>query len=259
MEALLGRHQPRPGLLPPPEFNTLGDETRLIVPLGRWVLMEACTQARAWMARHGQEAEPFVISVNLSARQFTEPSLVDHVAEALAQTGLTPSRLRLEITETVLMRETDATVATLQRLQALGVRLAIDDFGTGYSSLSYLTRFPVDTLKIDQSFVRRLAQDPGAAAIVRAVSMLAQMLGMDVTAEGLETAEQVASIQALNCGRGQGYYFARPLPPQSAAELLRHGADAGDGFRLLLPPTGGYAPPTTTMVRHGIGAGEVAG
>jgi diguanylate cyclase (GGDEF)-like protein/PAS domain S-box-containing protein len=220
IEALVRWYHPERGVVPPSAFVPLAEETDLILPIGRWVLLEACRQAREWAISRPADAPPLVMSVNLSVRQLNRPDIVRQVADVLKQTGMDPACLRLEITETVLMQETESTLATLHDLHALGVRLAIDDFGTGYSSLSYLTRFPVDTLKIDRSFVRRLDDDEGASAIVRAVTTLARTLGMDVTAEGIETPRQVATATALHCGRGQGYYFARPLPAHAVSALL---------------------------------------
>jgi EAL domain-containing protein (putative c-di-GMP-specific phosphodiesterase class I) len=172
-----------------------------------------------WLAQrpHGEQ---FAISVNLSARQFQHPALVEEVRRALVESGLQPYHLRLEITESVVMHDLASALATLQSLKHLGVRLAIDDFGTGYSSLSYLKHFPIDTLKIDKSFVDRLSNDLADAAIVQAIVTLAHTLKMQIVAEGVETAEQLRVLQRLGCELGQGYLFAQPLPGEVAGALL---------------------------------------
>jgi len=190
VEALVRWQHPERGLLPPSTFIPLAEDSGLVVPLGRWVLEEACRQAAIW--QQGRDARlPFVMSVNLAARQFEQRNLVEQVAEALGRADLSPEALRLEITETAMMGDTDLTIATLRACKELGVQLAIDDFGTGYSSLSYLLRFPVDTVKIDRSFVLALGHDKGAVAIVRAVTATARALGLDVIVEGIETPAQL--------------------------------------------------------------------
>jgi diguanylate cyclase (GGDEF)-like protein len=219
MEALVRWQHPRRGLIPPSEFIGIAEGTGLIVRLGRWVLEQACRQARAWqhLCPNGR---PLVMSVNLSVRQFEQPGLVAEVARILRETELEPSRLRLEITEGIVIEDAEASVATLHALKRLGVGLAIDDFGTGYSSLSYLRRLPVDTLKIDRSFVRDLDREPGARAIVETITTLAHTLGMDVTAEGIETAAELASVRPARCDRGQGFFFSRPVPAETLTALL---------------------------------------
>jgi EAL domain-containing protein (putative c-di-GMP-specific phosphodiesterase class I) len=220
VEALLRWQHPRRGLLGPAEFIPLAEETGLILPIGRWVLAEACRQMRGWQRRRRGD-QPLVLSVNLSPRQFQQAGLVEQVADVLRETGLDPGSLRLEITESRLMEDAPATVRTLDALKGLGVRLAVDDFGTGYSSLNYLSRFPVDTLKIDRSFVLALGEDDeSSVAIVRAVATLGHALGMEVTAEGIETAEHLGYVRAVGCDHGQGYYFARPAPAEQIAPLL---------------------------------------
>jgi len=218
MEALVRWKHPQRGLLFPGDFVGLSEETGLIVPLGRWVLHEACRQTRQWqLATPGSS---LAISVNLSARQLQQPGLVEEIAAVLRETRLDPGALRLEITETVVMHDAPTTLAKLEALKALGVQLAIDDFGTGYSSLGYLKRFPVDTLKIDRSFVKGIGQNVEDSAIVRAVITVAKSLGLAVTAEGIESADQLEQLRSLGCDHGQGYYFAKPMPSDRVPALL---------------------------------------
>jgi diguanylate cyclase (GGDEF)-like protein/PAS domain S-box-containing protein len=226
VEALVRWQHPKRGLLSPSDFIPLAEETGLIVPIGRWVLVEACHQVRQWREQY-PAAAAIVLSVNLSPRQFQQPDLVAQVAGVLAETGLGPEGVRLEITESLLMEDAPTTVHTLCALKDLGVHLAIDDFGTGYSSLSYLSRFPVDTLKIDRSFVTVLdTDDENALAIVRAVTTLGHALGMEVTAEGIETARHLVSVRDVGCDRGQGYFFAHPVPADAMADILVVGLTA---------------------------------
>jgi diguanylate cyclase (GGDEF)-like protein/PAS domain S-box-containing protein len=219
VEALLRWAHPKRGLVSPAEFIPVAEETGLIVPIGQWVLEQACQQARDWDAERPDRA-PLGISVNLSARQFQHPELVADIRSVLERTGLLPRRLTLEITETAVMQDADAAVATLQALTSLGVHIAIDDFGTGYSSLSYLKRFPVDTLKIDRSFVQGLGQDEQNVAIVRSVIALASALMLGVVGEGIETHAEEAQLRALGCEQGQGYLFARPMTAAALAVFL---------------------------------------
>jgi len=219
MEALVRWQHPVRGLILPAEFIPLAEETGLILPIGEWVLAEACRQATAWQALRAA-GPPLIMSVNLSARQFEQPDLPARIARALEVSGLNPARLRLEITESTVMRDIRSAVGAIHALKALGVRLAIDDFGTGYSSLSYLQRFAVNTLKIDRAFVSTLHSDESTAAIVQAIAALACALGMDVTAEGIETDEQLVRVCAAGCDRGQGYYFAEPMPAPQAEAML---------------------------------------
>jgi len=213
VEALVRWQHRERGLLQPDEFISLMEETGLIIPVGAWVLGEACRQLEEWTAQF-QPQPPLTMSVNLSARQLQDPGLVMVVENALAESHVDPASLKLEITETVVMQDAPATLETLHALKALGVQLAIDDFGTGYSSLGYLKRFPVDTLKIDRSFVQGVALDTEDTAIVRAVISVAKSLNLSVTAEGIETDAQLSQLQSLGCDRGQGYLFARPLAPE---------------------------------------------
>jgi EAL domain-containing protein (putative c-di-GMP-specific phosphodiesterase class I) len=210
---------PERGLMPPGEFIPLAEETGLIRPLGRWVLEEACRQVRAWHERHPAPPRPW-LCVNLSVRQFQHPDVVDEIAATLRATGLAPDCLVLELTESVLIAEGEAAVATLGRLKALGVRLALDDFGTGYSSLGYLSRFPIDIIKIDRSFVQQLWTQREAMAIVEATLLIARKLGKTVIAEGVETEQQRRYLGNLGCELGQGYLFAQPLPPEEMEARL---------------------------------------
>ena len=218
VEALVRWKHPQRGLLFPADFVGLSEETGLIVPLGRWVLHEACRQTRQWQL--AAPATKLAISVNLSARQLQQPGLVDEIGEVLRETRLDPGALRLEITETVVMHDAPITLAKLEALKALGVQLAIDDFGTGYSSLGYLKRFPVDTLKIDRSFVKGIGRDVEDSAIVRAVITVAKSLGLSVTAEGIETADQLDQLRTLGCDHGQGYFFAKPMTSDRVPAFL---------------------------------------
>ena len=223
VEALVRWQHPLKGLIQPDAFIPLAEETGLILPIGRWVLEEACRQGRAWQERH--QGAP-IVSVNLSACQFQQPDLVEDVAQALRASGLERGRLKLEITESAMMADPDAAIATLRRLKDLGVRIAIDDFGTGYSSLGRLRRFPVDLLKVDRAFVAGLGHEAEDAAIVRAVVGLARALGLGVVAEGVETGAQLAWLRELGCELGQGFYFGPPVPAEAIAALLEKDAAA---------------------------------
>ncbi len=215
-EALLRWRHPERGLVPPDRFIPQAEEIGLIVPLGEWVLQEACRTAAAWPG-------PWKVAVNLSPVQFASSRLVGAVAGALAASGLDPARLELEITETVMLQNTEATLATLHRLKALGVSIALDDFGTGYSSLSYLQRFPFDTVKIDGGFIRNLEHSQVSVAIVRAVTELCAALGMATIAEGVETESQWQALRRLGCTEAQGYLFSRPCPAAEISALLALG------------------------------------
>jgi diguanylate cyclase (GGDEF)-like protein len=234
VEALVRWDHPQRGLMSPADFIPVAEETGLILPLGRWVLKQACTQVRAWRQAH-PGSPPVQLSVNMSARQVQHPRVVEDVAAALLASGLEPARLTLEITESVLMQDTDDAAATLRRVTDLGARLAIDDFGTGYSSLAYLKRFPVEALKIDRSFVDGLGTDQNDTSIVRSVIALAKSLDLAVTAEGVESSEQAEHLRALGCDRAQGYYFARPLPADQIEPLLATGRIATAAPRTGLP------------------------
>ncbi len=224
MEALVRWEHPRLGMIAPARFIPIAEETGLIAPLGRWVLREACRQGQLWHLERPHQHPPLSISVNLSVKQLQQPHLVDEVAEILAETGFAPSSLKLEITESVMMLNAEATITQLYELRSLGVHLAVDDFGTGYSSMAYLSRLPIDTLKIDRAFVQRLGSQAEDDAIVRAIVSLAKTLNLSVTSEGIETPEQLAHLQSLGCDRGQGYLYARPLTPSAAHAFLASAA-----------------------------------
>jgi EAL domain-containing protein (putative c-di-GMP-specific phosphodiesterase class I) len=204
-------------LVPPSQFIPVAEDCGLIHQIGRWVMHEACTQARAW-----QDAglPPLPISVNVSAVEFRDKGFVEDVRTILAETGLAASYLELELTEGVLMEDAESTTLVLQELKAMGVHLAVDDFGTGYSSLSYLRQFPIDVLKIDQSFVRRITDDLDDSTIVSAIINMGKSLQYLVVAEGVETEEQRLYLQGQHCEEGQGYLFSRPLPAVEFAHLL---------------------------------------
>ena len=217
-EALVRWEHPTRGLIFPTEFIPIAEETGLILPLGQWVLQVACHQMRQWQ-RQFPLSPLLTISVNLSAKQFTQPSLCQQIAQILLETNLDASSLRLEITESMLMEKADVATVLLQ-LKSLGVSFYLDDFGTGYSSLSYLYRFPIDTLKIDRSFISRMGFGNDNSEIVRTITTLAQALSMDVIAEGIETVEQLMQLSALQCKYGQGYFFSHPLDTQAAGALI---------------------------------------
>jgi diguanylate cyclase (GGDEF)-like protein len=217
VEALIRWVHPDRGLLLPAQFVPIAEDCGLIVPIGQWVLREACRQSRAWQAAG---LPPVPVAVNISAVEFRHKDFLAGVRTILAETGLEPRYLELEVTESVLMQDVDATAAVLHALKAMGVLLAIDDFGTGYSSLTYLRQFPIDALKIDQSFVKKSTTDPDDAAIVSAVISLGRNLRQRVIAEGVETREQVAFLKTRSCDEGQGYYFGRPIVAEAFAQLL---------------------------------------
>ena len=222
-EALVRWERPGVGLVGPDMFIKAAEETGLILAMGKWVLHEACQQIRIWQSRHASHSQ-LTISVNVSPKQFTKTNLATEILSVLEQTQLDPSCLNLELTETMAMSDVEKTGSILSDLKALGVRLSIDDFGTGYSSLNYLRRFPVDTLKIDRSFVSNMDIDNNCK-IVATIVMLAHNLGLRVVAEGTETADQLRQLKELHCDFGQGYFFSKPLTPEQAEQLL---ATTGD-------------------------------
>ncbi len=217
-EALIRWQHPDRGIVSPDAFISVAEETGLIVPIGQWVIETACEQAQKW---HQQfpERSPF-ISINLSGRQFAQPDLVGQIDRVLVETGLERSLLKLELTESVVMEDVEASIAVLLQLKDLKLHLGIDDFGTGYSSLSCLQRFPIDTLKIDQSFITAMTAQSGTAELVKTIVALGHNLEMDIVAEGVETAEQARRLQSMQCEYGQGYLFAKPLPPLAVESLL---------------------------------------
>jgi EAL domain-containing protein (putative c-di-GMP-specific phosphodiesterase class I) len=217
MEALVRWKHPQLGIVSPARFIPLAEETDLIVSIGDWVLQEACKEAKAVLDAGLPMGH---VAVNLSARQFRDRRLLARVSEILDNTGLDPSRLELEITESLVMHDVELVIGKLKELKALGILLAIDDFGTGYSSLSYLRRFPIDRIKIDQSFTREVGASPDAAAIARAVIQLGHALGLLVIAEGVETEEQLRFLRENGCDEIQGYIYARPLDPDKLRSLL---------------------------------------
>jgi EAL domain-containing protein (putative c-di-GMP-specific phosphodiesterase class I) len=207
-------------MLSPDEFIPIAEESGLIVPLGRWVLDRACRDLANWTRTHPQAGRLYV-SVNLSARQLEDPLVVSDVQAALSDSHLEPSRLVLEITETALMHDMQAALARLNALKALGIRLSVDDFGTGYSSLSYLRQFPIDTVKIDKSFIDEVYKGGDDATFVGAILRLSEALHLDTLAEGIETEDQAITLEQLGCHLGQGYLYAKPLDPTDIDELLR--------------------------------------
>ena len=216
-EALIRWQHPVRGLVPPESFVPVAEDSGLIVPIGQWVLGEACRQAREWQAAGLQ---PVPVSVNISALEFRSKGFLDGVRRILRETGLDPRLLELELTESVLMEDVEATAAVLRELKAMGLRLAVDDFGTGYSSLSYLMQFPIDALKVDQSFVRDITRNHQGSPIITAVISMGKSLKHRVIAEGIETPEQVAFLQEQRCEEGQGFHFSRPLVADQFAALL---------------------------------------
>lgn len=225
MEALVRWQCPSRGTVPPGLFISVAEDTGLIVPLGRWVLEEACRQAVSWNEQFGPDA-PSTMSVNLSAKQLNDENLVSEVAEIIDRTGIDPRRLVLEITESAVMTDAETMASRLHQLKELGVRLAIDDFGTGYSSMSYLCSFPIDILKIDRSFVSGVGDEPQKMGIVRTILELGRILELQTVAEGIEFSAEMEELRALECDLGQGYWFARPLSVEHAGVMFSEQAAA---------------------------------
>lgn len=223
MEALARWEHPTRGQISPVEFIPVAEETGLILPLGRWILETACRQARTWQIRHGYSEDPFYVTVNLSARQFQHAELVEMVKIALHKSDLPPECLVLEITESMMLQDTETTIRKLKELKKLGLQLAIDDFGTGYSALSYLQRFPVDIIKIDKSFVDKISHGREGAAVARAIITMSDTLHLKTVAEGIEEVAQKTVLRDLGCSLGQGYHFARPLNVEAMSRFLESG------------------------------------
>ena len=218
MEALVRWRHPERGIVPPVEFIEIAEETGLIGMLGEWVLRESCRQMAAWRRMLGARA-PRTMSVNLSRAQVVEPSIVETVARALTASGLDAGALQLEVTESLAAQDA-LTLQRLTELKALGLTLALDDFGTGYSSLASLHLMPIDVVKIDRSFVSQVVTSAHHRVLIEAVSRVARSLGMKTVAEGIETAEQAAVLMTLDCDKGQGYFYSRPLPGKDATAWL---------------------------------------
>jgi predicted signal transduction protein with EAL and GGDEF domain len=218
-EALMRWQHPQRGLILPEEFIPLSEETGLIIPMGLWILREACEQMKTWMQRFPAQ-RGLTISVNLSSVQIGEAEFVEQVERILKETAIDPNVLTLEMTESVLMAHPEEAISRLEQLRNLGVRLHVDDFGTGYSSLSYLHHLPVDTLKIDRSFVSRIGKDEEKGEIVGTIATLAHNLGMEVIAEGVENAVQLSQVKAFRCESAQGFYFAKPMNSEEAGKLI---------------------------------------
>ncbi|MEN6585950.1 MAG: EAL domain-containing protein [Sulfuricella sp.] len=231
MEALLRWNQPDVGMIPPAQFIPVAEDTGLIVPIGEWVLLEACTQNQAWQ---DEGLPPLRVAVNMSGRQFRQKNLVEVISSILTKTGLKAEYLELEITESIAMVNADETVTKLHALKAMGIRISMDDFGTGHSSLSYLKQFPIDTLKIDKSFVQDLTRDSTDNTIAAAIATMARGLKMKIITEGVETEEQLTCLKGMQQGDVQGYYFSHPLPPDEFAALLRGGKPLGE----MMPDAG---------------------
>ncbi|NET28869.1 bifunctional diguanylate cyclase/phosphodiesterase [Okeania sp. SIO1I7] len=217
-EALVRWRHPERGIISPVKFIPLAEETGLILPLGQWVLWEACRQLQEWQKIYSQT--DLTVAVNISGKQFSQPNLILHIQRILQQTGINPQRLKIEITESVVMDNAESAITVLSQLQELGIQLSVDDFGTGYSSLSYLHRFPINTLKVDKSFVTNMGVNGENCEIVRAIITLAHSLGLDVVAEGIETEQQLTQLKNLGCEYGQGYLFSKPVDATRATTLL---------------------------------------
>jgi EAL domain-containing protein (putative c-di-GMP-specific phosphodiesterase class I) len=223
VEGLVRWQHPEKGLVGPMQFISVAEDCGLMLPIGKWILRESCRQAKAW-----QDAglPLFEMAVNVSSVEFRSDQFIGSISTILKETGLEPGYLELELSESVLMQHAESSVPVLQKLKAMGVRLAIDDFGTGYSSLSYLRQFPIDTLKVDQSFIHEINADTDEATIISAVINMGCRLKHRVIAEGVETAEQLAFLRAHGCDEGQGFYFGRPMPAEETAKLLEMGVES---------------------------------
>jgi diguanylate cyclase (GGDEF)-like protein len=243
-EALMRWNHPQRGLVPPYEFIPACEETGLIIPMTLWILREACLQTKRWQD-YSQETRNLMISVNLSGKHFSQPDLIEQIWKILSETDFNPGCLKLEITESAVMENAEEAVLLLKQLKEIGIQLSIDDFGTGYSSLSYLNRFPIDTLKVDRSFVTSMSESSENGELVRAIITLSHALGIEVVAEGIETVNQLHQLRILNCEFGQGYLFSRPVPTKEAELLVRNPAawvDFAPAEKMKIPE----APTTNT-------------
>ena len=218
-EALIRWSHPERGIVSPAQFIPLAEETGLILPIGQWVLETACAQLSVWTK--DKQTRSLILAVNISARQFREADFVAQVRSAVQRNAVNPSTLKLELTESLLLEDVEDTIATMNALKAIGVRLSLDDFGTGYSSLQYLKRLPLNQIKIDQSFVRDIATDPNDAAIVQTIIAMAETLGLDVIAEGVETEAQHEFLNLRGCHAYQGFLFSKPVPIEQFEALLK--------------------------------------
>jgi EAL domain-containing protein (putative c-di-GMP-specific phosphodiesterase class I) len=235
LEALIRWQEPELGMVSPIRFIPVAEDTGLILPIGEWVLRTACAQNKAWQ---GQGLAHVRVAVNLSAHQFRQKDLARQIQGILFASGLEPKYLEVELTESMLMQNVEQAIDTMLELRGLGVHISLDDFGTGYSSLSYLKRFPIDTVKVDKSFVREITVDADSAAIADAIIAMGHSLRLTVLAEGVETEEQLAFLRARGCDRMQGYLFSKPLPPDELTQLLRDGRSLPglDSGELPVPP-----------------------
>ena len=219
-EALIRWRHPSAGMIAPSEFIPLAEETGLIVPIGLWALRAACEQSRRWSDEGLGDVK---VAVNLSARQFRQGDLIERIRDVVADTGLSPEHLEIELTESTVMDDAEQAIRVMRRLRDMGIRISVDDFGTGYSSLSYLKKLPLSTLKIDRSFITDVVTDADAAAIVHTIISLGSILRLEVVAEGIETEEQLTFLQDHRCAVGQGYYFAFPLAADDFGGWMRAG------------------------------------
>jgi EAL domain-containing protein (putative c-di-GMP-specific phosphodiesterase class I) len=219
LEALVRWNHPRRGLLPPIEFIPMAEETGLIVQVDRWVLLQACLQLQEWKS-HIPEAKELTISVNISSKHINQPDLSQYIRDVIEETKIDPAYLKLEITESAILEKSEITNVLFTHMRELGVQIQIDDFGTGYSALSYLSKFPINALKIDHSFIRSMTEENNHTKIVQAIVMLSQRLGVGVIAEGIEEEALITRLKDLGCEYGQGYYFSRPLGSESISTLL---------------------------------------
>jgi diguanylate cyclase (GGDEF)-like protein len=234
VEALIRWTHPERGMIPPSQFIPVAEDTGLILPIGGWVLGEACAQSKAW---RNAGLPDVTMAVNVSAMEFQDPNFLEHLFQVLEETATDPALLKIELTESVLMKNAERAIIVLRKMRESGIKVAIDDFGTGYSSLSYLQRFPIDELKIDQSFVRQIGSADGDTAIVTAVISMARSLRLRVVAEGVETVEELEFLREQQCDEVQGYYFSKPVPPDLLAGLLVNG---------VLPPAPAHRRPRKT-------------